>query len=373
MQIHPEIITSDHNNRQPTIDELIPHYYEKCGTYATYDALQSWNVDGHNVAWMRVTATVQIDLTGSGKEGKQFCGYELKCACDFTENIGWQQAANTEYTCTTISGPPCPGKQAVARQRNDELHSEYISRGLLDDQTTPTTNAMKEIVLDLIEKQMQGEYIEGSTGAQFCGGHYNLETLQSIVGQGVGLWPAIKELLAENRIRLNGIVIQTFHERPAPARYNIDDAPVARIIHRPPGQVWAVVPHPSEKIRNDETPGQSDQDLVMLLGKSVLGFGHTETIAKARLTEALKNPRASYDAMYETSFLEHTAGPLGALAVIAYATHQSWLVEAYTDDRIVPEVHTLPLQYPSDFGIDQEDYDRLYELVDRHWPSQVMP
>jgi hypothetical protein len=76
-----------------------------------------------------------------------------------------------------------------------------------------------EIILDLIEKDKRGEFIgEGTNGAHFWGGHLYMDTVSEITGKPMGdLWGLINQMLADKQIQLEGCVIQSYYEPPAPS------------------------------------------------------------------------------------------------------------------------------------------------------------
>ena len=72
----------------PLISELLPRYYEAHGEDPHHETIRSIMIDDHEVAWMEYTGTVKWDITGQGREGQEYSGRELYCACKFTEGIG---------------------------------------------------------------------------------------------------------------------------------------------------------------------------------------------------------------------------------------------------------------------------------------------
>jgi hypothetical protein len=88
---------------------------------------------------------------------------------------------------------------------------------MLDETTGKPPAQARQIMLDLMEKAKAGEWLESSGGAQFWGGHYYLQTVQEITGYDWDdIWRATHYMMAQKELSLEGMVVQTYREPPAP-------------------------------------------------------------------------------------------------------------------------------------------------------------
>lgn len=139
------------------------------------------------------------------------------------------------------------------------------------------------------------------------------------------------------------------------------------IIHEQADKVWAI--RTTEPFDGEITA----ENFRYILGGVTLGLAHKESLALARLEAATESPRSSADRLYEMSFVE--AGyHLGSLAVIAFspATRmqpKEWLVEGFIGDALEPEIHTLPMDYRNDFGVDVSDIQNLNLHTEEWYPA----
>lgn len=373
MKYEPNNNTEQAAGVERSFAELLPRYYEAYGTNPTYEVEQSMPVDGHDVAWMRYQGEVVYDMTGKGQEGTAYTGCALYCACKFTEGVGWRIDETNGTPVGLIGGDECAKKEQAVHLRHLELRREYQEKGLLARPSENNPEALQAIMLDLIAKREAGEFLEGSSGAEFWGGHYYLQTVGEITGLAMKhIWPAVDQLRAEKRIRLEGMVVQTYREPYQAETYNAAEVPEPAIHYEKPDKVWALVPRPEEtELDLSETIDTDNRQNI--LGRCIVGLAHTAELAEARLTEAITNPRVSHERLYQQSFVE-SAYKAGALAVIAYTARtndqaEEWVVEGFVGDAVVPEVHTLRMDYPTVFGIDGADYDQLNRNIEAWWPA----
>lgn len=370
---HTPQIEQELNINRP-IAELLPRYYETHGENPTFEVERSIPIDGHEVAWMHYKGTVTYDITGRGQEGKPYEGYELECACKFTEDVGWRIDEKSGTPVGLMGGDRCIKKDAAVYLRQLELREEYKGRGMLHDVEKNKPENVAAVMLDLIAKSEADEFLEGNSGAAFWGGHYYLQTVRDIMDIPMKkVWEGADLLLAEKRITLEGMVVQTYREPEQADKYEQHEVPEATLYHERPDKIWALVPRPEERELNLQEISIDDKNHWSILGRCILGLAHTPELAQARLNEAIANPRTSYERLYQKSFIE-TGYHAGVLAVIAYTDLNSsqpeeWVVEGFLGDAVVPETHTLPMYHPTIFGIDVDDYAHLEAKIEEWWPS----
>lgn len=364
--------------QQPTpsdpIAALLPRYYEVLGDNPSFVIERSFTVDRHEVAWLQYTGTTEVDILGLGREGQPYDGHELQCACYFTEDIGWR--TDDTYGAVYIhDGTQCDKKETVVHLLQDELRQTYIDSGRLTPDVEPSIPVIKEILLDLIKKHQAEVFIEDSTGAEFWGGHYYLQSAGQIIGVPMKqIWQAADELVAEKHIQIDGAVVKSYKlPHKAPMYESPDVSPDAHVHHEKPNKIWALVPRPDMQDIKLDSLAIDDRNRKNVIGSCIVGLAHTPELALQRLREAITRPRISHERLYQYSFVE-TSQKVGTLAVIAYsASHneqpEEWVVEGFIDDAIAPEVHTLPMDYPTKFGIDQSDYTALEVAVNKWWPQ----
>ena len=201
------------------ITDLLPRYNEAHGNKGTYEILRSIFIDGHEVAWMKYSGTIEADLSGLGREGQAFQDFRLYCECYFTEDIGWK--IDKEYGVVGIGGQEsCIFFEAALDLRIRELRNEYLAkfnveRGL---GSYGLLQYIEEIVTDLFERDSRGEFIaEGGGGAHFYGGHFYLQTLAKIFDIDHSfMFDDIDRLQAEKKITLDGSVVKKYTEPPKP-------------------------------------------------------------------------------------------------------------------------------------------------------------
>lgn len=242
-----ERIGSNHDNEkryvQASIDELLPRYYEAHGDHLRYETVRSMPIDGHEVAWMKYTGETTDDRT--------YEGHSLCCACEFAEGVGWE--TDEKFGVVGLSGEDkCLPRQVALYMRQQELQREYLERFADDNpffhgDVYGLHDKVPEIIMDLIEKNKAGEFIgEGSNGAEFWGGHFYLQTVQSITGISYeGLWKHVHKMVADKQIQLEGMVVQEYYEPPEPqwgeyGRYEIDGLTIVASIpsHSKMPQIW---------------------------------------------------------------------------------------------------------------------------------------
>lgn len=198
------------------IEDLLPRYYEVYGNNPSYEIERSIMLDGHEVAWLKYQGEVTYDITGGGKEGQTYTGHELECACKFTEGIGWQMEADGRPV-GLMSGDDCIKKEAALHLRHLELRQEYKARDMFGRFGYPGTEELEAIMLDLMEKAKQEEFIEGSSGARFWGGYYYLQTVAAITNvQMKQVWEVSNKMIADKKMQLEGAVVQPYFEAAPP-------------------------------------------------------------------------------------------------------------------------------------------------------------
>ncbi len=195
------------------IADFLPEYYVAFSANPTYTILRSIIVDGHEVAWMRIEGTVNIE----GKD-KPYAGNELFCECDFKKDVGWMM--REDGPCCIGNREKCIPRQTALYLRRLELRCEYLNRfkettygdiSFLPDHTP-------QIVRDLIKKVKAGEFIgEDGSGAGFWGGYFYLQTLAGILDLPMGeIWKEVGSLVEQKKISLEGAVVQTYRKPPPP-------------------------------------------------------------------------------------------------------------------------------------------------------------
>ena len=251
----------------PLISELLPRYYEAHGEDPHHETIRSIMIDDHEVAWMEYTGTVKWDITGQGREGQEYSGRELYCACKFTEGIGWR--VEDDGQVVNLMGPDkCLSKQAATYLRQLELRREYSERGMLENLAMPLEEETAAIMFDLMEKAKAGEFLgESGSGASFYGGYYYLQTVASIMNVPMGsMWDIAYRLANEKKISLDGAVVQPYREPNPPVwgepeyTYELDGWMVSAALptHDQMAQEWKFeVTKPDGEKLEIEIPGES--------------------------------------------------------------------------------------------------------------------
>lgn len=198
------------------IADHLDRYYETHGTDPSYEVVRSIVIDGHEVAWVRYEGTVKVDLTGRGREGAPYTGYMMKCECDFIEGVGWRTDEKHGVVGLMNNNKPCLYRATAQHLRHLELREEYTQR--FDARGRSLHGHAKDIILDLIEKVKAEEFIgEDGGGASFYGGYFYLQTVAAITDLFVGhLWDDVYALMADEKVGLDGAVIQPYREPPPP-------------------------------------------------------------------------------------------------------------------------------------------------------------
>jgi hypothetical protein len=365
--------TEQKPGQNQSIATLLPRYYETHGDNPSYEVEELIDVDGHEIAWLHYRGQIAYDILDRGREGQPYEGYDLQCACHFTEGVGWE--VDEKYGVVGLMGADgCDKKDEAVLKRQLELRQQYYDLGMLNDTSNTDPETIKSIMLDLITKRQQNKFLEGGSGAEFWGGHYYLQTVQAIVGvPWKDVWRAVDQLVEDKQIRIEGMVVQTYHEPQQPETYKTDDVPEVVIYEEKPEKLWALVPRPDERELDLGTVNITNENHARMLGRCIVGLGQTIQLAEARLQEAIKNPRLSNERLYQQSFIE-TGYHLGCLAVIAYTARtgeqpEEWVVEAFLGDTVTPVVHTLHMDYPTIFGIDAADSANLNAMIDTWYPA----
>lgn len=201
------------------ISDGIERYYEAYGTNPIYETVSSSVIEGHEVAWMKYTGTIVQDIMELGREGQSYEGYCFKCACNFNEGVGWFFDEEYGAPVSTDADRDCEARAIASKSRQEELKNEYLMRGYLDKLEEDEIGTIKTIILDLIEKSTNNEFLETYTGASFWGGHYYLQLVESVTGIDMyKLYQITDQLEKEKVISMNGAVICEYHE-PSPPRW----------------------------------------------------------------------------------------------------------------------------------------------------------
>lgn len=201
------------------IADLLPEFYKRYKNDIRYDVLRSVVIDGHEVAWMEYTDTVQVVPTGEGREGKPFSGRIMKCECDFTEGVGWSIDEKGQRRRNTVNVEACLIRRAALHLRHLELRQEYMERFVKNDPGNffGLKGSIREITLDLIKKGQSGEWLEAHDGARMYGGYFYMQTLASIVGEFMGhLWEDMYPLMEEKLIEIDGAIVKSYTQPPPP-------------------------------------------------------------------------------------------------------------------------------------------------------------
>jgi hypothetical protein len=235
-------IKSENLQVEPTIgiERLLPRYYETHGENHIYEIEDSIIIDGHQVSWMRYSGKISHDLLGLGREGQPYSGHSLHCECYFEENVGWKMTE--ENKVTGLSGKDTCDKLAEATKlRYLNLLQEYIDKGFMSSSFEENNyENVKTVMLDLIEKDKAEEFLEASNGAHFYGGHYYLQTVNEITGiPFTEIWQAVSDLQEQNKIRLNGMVVQEYREPEKIEQYNSETMPEVIYYQEKDDKVWA--------------------------------------------------------------------------------------------------------------------------------------
>lgn len=215
MNTHEVLLQTTEQPKPQTINELLPTYYEALGTNPTYETIRSIDIDGHEVAWMRIDGSIKVDLLGLGREGEPYQEWELLCACDFTQGIGWD-IYDGNKALQRITSERCIAKDTAIYMRLLELRHKYQKHKFISSMLD-TEIQVEEVVKDLIKKDKAHEFIEAGGGANFYGGHFYLETLAKIMDMSeADIAEIIKSLEANKTLSLIGSVVKEYKEPKQP-------------------------------------------------------------------------------------------------------------------------------------------------------------
>lgn len=198
------------------IADLLPRYYEFYENNLRYDVIRSVMIEGHEVAWMSYVGTIQYDISGRGLEGTPFIGRVLMCECDFTEIVGWYIKDDRRFT--TDAARKCLKRTVALEQRHLELREEYEARFGKGLDSLPSAK-VAQVVLDLVDKAIAGEWLENGSGAAFYGGHFYFQTVASILDMPMAeVAETIYKMVARHEIKLDGAVVKSYSP-PPPAEW----------------------------------------------------------------------------------------------------------------------------------------------------------
>lgn len=205
------------------ITDHLERYYEAYGRQNEHVILRSMMIDGHEVAWVESRDPEPLP------EGRRPLRL-MMCECDYMEGVGWK--IDKEHGTVGIDNgkSDCIRKEAALHLRRLELRREYARTfdrrnvaGLTEEQVRvallglSSPEALRHIILDLITKAKAGEWLEQGTGALFWGGYYYVQTVQAITdAPWESVWEAVHALVAEQRISLEGAVVQDYREPEPP-------------------------------------------------------------------------------------------------------------------------------------------------------------
>lgn len=194
-------------------------------------------VDGHESAWVEALRILYRD-GGEITYIEPLGSYEFLCECKLTEGVGWRIDAERKEGYINIAldvgDDRCIYKEAAMHLRHLELRREYQryfewladSEELTDEQRMPfilfgieSAEAVRGIILDLVERAKRGEWLEASGGAAFWGGYFYLQTVQSITGAGDMVLNVARQMVEEKLISLEGAVVQKYR-KPRRPRWN---------------------------------------------------------------------------------------------------------------------------------------------------------
>lgn len=194
------------------IADHLDRYYEAHRRDDRFEVVRSIPIDGHEVAWMK--------FTGTNVYNEPFEGYDVYCECYFTEGVGWK--VHEKHGTVGLGGhEKCLFTEVALHLRHLELRREYIAR--FDDKWSGNRHVplskTKDVILDLVERSQDPAFFIGEPGggATFWGGYFYLQTVANITGLYVGhLWEHVHALMADEKISLEGAVIQPYRVPPPP-------------------------------------------------------------------------------------------------------------------------------------------------------------
>jgi hypothetical protein len=202
--------------KDQTIERLLPRYIEANDNDTTYEVIELYTIDGHEVAWIESTGSMKFDLSGQKREEAAYKLRGLHCACHFTEAVGWR-IDQQRNQIVELSYTRCNAEQIVVDQKIEQLHKGYIASGAIGLPEAITITQIKFVMKDLVTRITAGEFLESSNGAAFWGGYYYLQTLAAATGVTMQqLWPFVHTLISEKQLSLEGMVAQPYREPPEP-------------------------------------------------------------------------------------------------------------------------------------------------------------
>lgn len=208
------------------ISDHLERYYEvhrACGRKEEHVILRSMVIDGHEVAWVELRDAEPLP------EGRRPFRM-MMCECDYIEGVAWQTDERHGVVGLDNGKGDCVRRGAALHLRHLELRKEYAATfdrrnvaGLTEEETLiailglSSPEALRHIILDLVTKAKAGEWLEEGTGAMFWGGYYYVQTVQAITdAPWKSVWDAVRALVDERRISLEGAVVRDHREPEIP-------------------------------------------------------------------------------------------------------------------------------------------------------------
>ena len=196
------------------IMQLVPGYVEATKSTHTNHIIRSFDMDGHEVAWVEITYFLNSDTAHS----TPLKMYRVMCDCDFTEGVGWNLNKDGHlYTVHGRNADNCKFRPLVMAIRHQELR-DYLEKAA-GKPDVPSDKATVLYVVRAIEALASfAQYnvmIEAGGGAEFWGGYFYLPTVQAILDVE---WPQIHMAMAVlyrmKKYDLDGMVVVPYTTPP---------------------------------------------------------------------------------------------------------------------------------------------------------------
>lgn len=180
------------------IADLLPAYQRNRQDNYSYATIKSSVIDGHEVAWMKV-----VRQGDSGPEDALLSN-SLYCECDFK---------------ISDRGEPsrCRYRSAVVHLWQLALRDEYIQRYAHEGRGSHQSliDHFKDIVLDLMQKRLNGEFVDGfSSGLWIYGGLFYRQSLEVITGLDDRFYihPLVQEMERDKQLLMDGAVVLPYRQ-----------------------------------------------------------------------------------------------------------------------------------------------------------------
>jgi hypothetical protein len=206
--------------------QLVPNYVAKTNSTHRYQIIRSFNMGGHEVAWVEITYFLNSDR----EQQTPLKMYRVMCDCDFIEGIGWNLDDKGHlYTVHGRSAEDCTARPLVMAIRQQELR-DHLEKAA----GKPDVPSEKETVLYVVRAiEILASFahynvmIEAGGGAEFWGGYFYLQTVQAILDVE---WPQVHQAMAVlyrmKKFDLNGMVVVPYTTPPEPVWRHFDSIDV---------------------------------------------------------------------------------------------------------------------------------------------------